>query len=582
MWRLGEGLGLATHCLVRGLQTDTFASQFAPRTFGTNSGPEKASPMFHSTKILMIFPRFMPHAFWSYEGAVEILGAKYPAAPLGMITLAALLPVDWDIRLVNRNTRELTEDDLAWADLAMTGGMLPQQRDALEVIDLCRARSLPVVVGGPDATSSPQVYAHADFSVLGEAESVIEDFVAAWRRGDRRGEFIAPKFQADVTKTPIPRFDLLNFKDYLYLGVQFSRGCPFTCEFCDIIELYGRNPRAKTTPQMLAELDRLYELGYRGHLDFVDDNLIGNKKAVKAFLPHLIAWQKQHHYPFALTTEASLNIADDPALMDMMREANFFGFFVGIESPDPATLVHMSKKQNIKHEIYESVRKIYDRGMIVFPGFIVGFDTEKVRVADVIMQCIEDAALPMGMFGLLYALPGTQLTRRLAKEGRLHPEPEIDMARKTDEVTILGLNFETARPRVEVLRDFADVLSRLYEPDAYFARVQRAYLNLQTIKLPAWMQLRDTWRESDRLFNILREVTLHRPDMRKHVWKLFLLFVTRNPNALRPLMVMVVFYLYLAPLSRLWIAGVNKEIEKLEALAKDASPMVAAMAVAAE
>jgi radical SAM superfamily enzyme YgiQ (UPF0313 family) len=241
-----------------------------------------------SCNVLMIFPKFNPKSFWSYDGACELLGAKYPAAPLGMITLAALLPPSWDIRLVNRNTEELQDGDLAWADIVMTGGMLAQQFDSLKVIELAQRAGKPVAVGGPDPTSSPRIYACADIMVLGEAESIIDEFIAAWRRGERNGVFEAPKFQADATKTPIPRFDFLKFKQYLFIGVQFSRGCPFLCEFCDIIELYGRVPRTKTPMQMLAELERLYALGYRGHLDFVDDNLIGNKKAVKEFLPHLI------------------------------------------------------------------------------------------------------------------------------------------------------------------------------------------------------------------------------------------------------------------------------------------------------
>ncbi|MBN9082335.1 MAG: B12-binding domain-containing radical SAM protein [Rhizobiales bacterium 62-17] len=520
--------------------------------------------MSRRIRVLMIFPRFNPHSFWSYEGAVEVLGAKYPAAPLGMITLAALLPAEWDIRLINRNTEALEEHDLDWPDMVMTGGMLSQQNDALALIERCRARNLPVVVGGPDATSSPHIYDRADFQVLGEVEDIIVDFIAAWERGERHGRFTAPRFQVNVTKTPIPRFDLLKFKDYLYIGLQFSRGCPFTCEFCDIIELYGRNPRAKTNDQMLAELDRLYELGYRGHLDFVDDNLIGNKKAVKLFLPHLIAWQKRRRYPFTFSTEASLNIADDPALMTMMRDANFFGFFVGIESPDPETLVQTAKKQNIKHEIYESVHKIYAHGMILFPGFIVGFDSEKQGVADGIIQCVEDAALPMGMLGLLYALPGTQLTRRLTKEGRLHPETGHDLDSRQGDFALSGLNFDTLRPRADILRDFAGVLRRLYEPKAYFGRLRRAVLPMQRVKLPAWIAIRDSLREIDRFFRIMWEVTLHRPDMRWPVWKLIVECLIRNPNAVRNIMVMVVFYLYLAPLSRFWIGETERQIEAIE------------------
>jgi radical SAM superfamily enzyme YgiQ (UPF0313 family) len=230
-------------------------------------------------RVLLVYPKFVPNSFWNYTDTCKLLDARYPAAPLGLITVAALLPQHWQFKLVNRNTENLSSDDIAWADMVMTGGMLNQQPDCQRIIKLCHAHGKPVVVGGPDVTSSPHLYQAADFQVLGEAEDVIKDFVATWEHGERSGIFTAEKFQVDVTKTPMPRFDLLNFSHYLYICVQYSRGCPFTCEFCDIIELYGRRPRTKSNAQMLAELERLYELGYRGHVDFVDDNLIGNKKA---------------------------------------------------------------------------------------------------------------------------------------------------------------------------------------------------------------------------------------------------------------------------------------------------------------
>src|SRR5262249_46081809 len=239
------------------------------------------------------------------------------------------------------------------------------------------------------------------------AEGIIDKFIEAWESGATEGVFAAEKFQVDVTTTPIPRFDLLKFDKYLYIGVQFSRGCPFTCEFCDIIELYGRVPRAKTNTQMLKELDALHALGYRGHVDFVDDNLIGNKKAVKAFLLDLRAWLDQHDYPFEFTTEASINLADDAELLKRMNEANFVGVFIGIESPDPDTLVMARKKQNTRRSLVESIQKIYAAGLFVTAGFIVGFDSEKGAVADGIVALIEDAAIPLCTVGLLFALPQT-------------------------------------------------------------------------------------------------------------------------------------------------------------------------------
>ncbi len=362
-----------------------------------------------SCKVLLVAPRFSGQSFWNFQAACEVYGARFPAPPLGLITVAALLPPSWQCRLVNRNTEELRGSDLDWADLVMTGGMLPQQPDTLRVIELAHEHCKPVAVGGPDVTSSPDAYQAADFRVLGEAEGVIDAFIEAWNSGERRGTFEAERFKVDITRTPIPRFDLLKRSQYTYFGVQFARGCPFTCEFCDIIELYGRVPRVKTAEQMLAELDQLYGIGYRGHLDFVDDNFIGNKKAVKAFLPSLIAWQQERGYPFEFSTEASINIADDDALLSLMRAANFFTIFVGIESPDTDTLVSMQKKQNTRRSLADSVHKIYRAGIFVNAGFIVGFDSEKNSVAEAMIECIDAAAIPFCMVGLLYALPTTQL-----------------------------------------------------------------------------------------------------------------------------------------------------------------------------
>jgi radical SAM superfamily enzyme YgiQ (UPF0313 family) len=365
-------------------------------------------------------PEILANTFWSFEASCALQGARAIAPPLGLITLAALLPQSWEFRLVNCNVAELTDADILGADLVMTGGMLTQELDTLAIMGRCRSLRVPVAVGGPAATSTPEIYAQADFLVVGEAEGVIDRFVEAWERGERTGRFDAEKFKADVTKSPIPRFDLLQLDDYVWVNVQFSRGCPFTCEFCDIIELYGRAPRTKTTPQMLAELDRLFELGYRGHVDFVDDNLIGNKKAIKLFLPHLREWQERHGFPFQFSTEASLNLADDHELLMMMRRANFFTVFVGIETPDEATLIQTSKKQNTRRSIADSVHRIYRAGMFVNAGFIVGFDQEQGSVARAMADCIRDTGVATAMIGLLTALPNTQLSRRLKQEGRLH------------------------------------------------------------------------------------------------------------------------------------------------------------------
>jgi radical SAM superfamily enzyme YgiQ (UPF0313 family) len=512
--------------------------------------------------VLMIYPQFMADSFWNFAEACELVGARYPAIPLGLITVAALLPKSWNVRLVNRNTEELAESDLAWADMVMTGGMLLQQSDTLAIIGMCRARDLPVVIGGPDATSSPHLYASANFRVLGEVEDIIRDFIAAWEEGTREGMFVAEKFKVDVTKTPIARYDLLKFEQYLYIGVQFSRGCPFTCEFCDIIELYGRSPRTKTHDQMLAELEALYQLGYRGHVDFVDDNLIGNKKAIKAFLPVLEKWVEQHDYPFEFTTEASLNLADDDDLLAMLKRCNFFAVFVGIESPDTETLVAMRKKQNTRRSIAGSVHKIYHAGMFVTAGFIVGFDSEKGPIAEPMIDLIEEAAIPIAMVGLLYALPNTQLTRRLAREGRLHFDHDASPEGKGDQCTA-GVNYETKRPRLDVLRDYRRVLQDIYEPDAFCGRLERLAAMLDCSSRRKELPEGDIRRRLSTV-KMVHELLSRLPEGRERFWKAFTTCMSRNPDSVRAIVTLMAFYLHVGPYSRHVIKQIDRQIEDLE------------------
>jgi radical SAM superfamily enzyme YgiQ (UPF0313 family) len=521
-----------------------------------------ASQQQGTPNILLVYPRFAAATFWNFAATCELMGARYPSAPLGLITLAALLPRDWNMRLIDRNADELTAADLAWADLVMTGGMLAQHNDLLEVIRLTQDHGKPIAVGGPGPTSVPDAYRHADFMVLGEAEGIIETFIAAFRQGARTGVFEAEKFKADVTGSPIPRFDLLKFDYYLHIGVQFSRGCPFTCEFCDIIELYGRVPRTKTTPQMLAELDELYRLGYRGHVDFVDDNLIGNKKAVKAFLPHLARWLDEHDCPFEFTTEASLNLADDAELLQLMNEANFVGIFTGIESPDPETLILMRKKQNTRRSIPESIHRIYGAGMFVTAGFIVGFDSEKAGMAEAMVELIEEAAIPVAMVGLLYALPNTQLARRLTLEGRLHKLPEVIPAGYGDQC-LLGLNFDTLRPKREVLGDYDRILQKIYEPEAFAGRLRRlAGLldNSQRKRQTRATDARKKFGGAEMLHRLLANV----PEPREVFRQTLSHCLATNPRSVRWLIAMMALYLHLGPFSRHVIREIELRIETLD------------------
>ena len=525
-------------------------------------------------KVLMIFPRFNTNSFWNYRATCELKGARYPAAPLGLITVAALLPRSWEVRLVNRNTETLGEADLEWADLVMTGGMLFQQPDTLRIIEGCRMRRKPVVVGGPDATSTPEIYNRANFQVLGEAEEIMKDFVAAWRSGAERGVFRAPMGQTDVTKSPTPRFDLLKLEDYLHVGIQFSRGCPFNCEFCDIIELYGRVPRTKSNEQVLAELDALYALGHRGHVDFVDDNLIGNKKALKKFLPDLQRWLNKRKFPFEFTTEASINLADDPELLRALSAANFFGIFVGIESPDTDTLVLMRKKQNTRRSLQESISRIYSAGIGVFAGFIVGFDSENASIADAMIECIEDTAIPVCAVGLLYALPATQLGRRLLREGRLFsgydgPSPEDE----GDQCTA-GLNFETKRSRRDVLADYRAVLDAVYDPAAYFGRVRRVGRMLKRGKRRLKAPLRYVLRDARGFGRLVWRLPNAGPGTARQFWMMALDCAIHNPRALPFLFMLSALYLHYGPFSRQVIGQIDRQIEDID-LGRWSTPQLA-------
>jgi radical SAM superfamily enzyme YgiQ (UPF0313 family) len=514
--------------------------------------------------VLMVYPRFSPNSFWNYRETCKVVGARYSAAPLGFITVAALLPPDWPVRLVNQNTSELGTADLEWADMVMTGGMLPQQPDALEIMATAQARGLPVVVGGPDVTSSPHIYDAAEFKVLGEAEEILGDFVRAWREGAAGGTFRAEGFP-DVTRSPVPRFDLLDLDDYMHVGVQISRGCPFTCEFCNVIELNGRVPRVKSWDQVRRELTALYDLGYRGHVDFVDDNLIGNRRVVKPILAELAAWLDEHGYPFEFSTEASINLADDEELLGLMRRAGFFAIFVGIETPDVTALLSVGKRQNARRDLVASVRRIHRAGVFVNAGFIIGFDAESPQVAETMIDCIEAAAIPVCMVGLLYALPNTRLFSRLAEEGRLHAGSDTAHRDRDADQCSSGLNFVTVRPRREVIEDYRTVLRRIYEPRAFFARTSRMArdldLSAHRVRRPFKTLLRDlrsfariSWR------NGVQDSRARGP-----YWRALAGCLLTNPRAIRTVVSQAALYLHLHPFSVQLDRLLAERIESIDA-----------------
>ncbi len=443
------------------------------------------------------------------------------------MTVAALLPAHWDIRLTDINVADLTDEDWNWADVICTGGMIPQQPGILAIIDRAQADEKYVVVGGPDPTSQPEVYERADARVLGEGEITVPMWLDAWRRGEPLGLFETAD-RPDVTLSPTPRFDLINFRDYLHVGIQISRGCPFNCEFCDIIELYGRVPRSKSIEQVLTELDRIADLGHRGWVDVSDDNFIGNKKFVKKLLVALEEWCRKRNYPFYFTTEASMNLADDDELLDMMRRVDFRYVFMGIESPDPDLLATTQKRMNSLKPIVQRIHHVYEHGIAITAGFIMGFDGEKPGTADALIDCIEETGINIAMVGLLVALPNTQLTRRLMSEGRmidgnhqlLPPSNDRYRLESSDTITVEnttgGLNFVTTRDRVDVYDDYRRIISTIYDPGVFMRRVMRTtrMLRPERRQTPSLGELR---RNAVAFLRIAWWMTRH-AEVRWHYW----------------------------------------------------------------
>lgn len=437
-------------------------------------------------RVLLIYPIF-PNSFWSFEGALELIGRKANIPPLGLITVAAILPQSWEFRLVDRTVQEVTEADWEWSELVLLSGMIVQAPDMLEMVRESKRRGKPVAVGGPYATSLPQEVeaAGADYLILDEGEITLPLFVEAIARGETWGIFRSNGEKPDVSITPIPRYDLLKLKAYDSMSIQFSRGCPFQCEFCDIIVLYGRKPRTKSPAQLLAEMDYLYELGWRGSIFMVDDNFIGNKRNVKLLLQELKVWQKEHQYPFGLVTEASVDLANDQELMDLMIDCNFGSVFLGIETPDEDSLSLTKKFQNTRSSLEEAVDRIVASGLRVLAGFIIGFDNEKPGAGDRIIGFVERSTIPVALLSMLQVLPDTALWHRLKKEGRLS-EKVADINQTT------LMNFVPTRPIDEIAREFVNAFWELYDPEKYLDRTYNHFIKMGAPRCRAPFRMPDS------------------------------------------------------------------------------------------
>jgi len=476
----------------------------------------------------MIYPQFPEENFWNSKPIVKLFAHRVAVMPpLGLLTIASYLPPDFEVRIADRNISEESEADWEWADVIFFSVMLIQVDDFQVCVRNALAHRKPFAVGGPLTHAMPELaLADADWVCFGEAESIMDDFVADLRAG-RRGKQYQGGNQTNMESVRLPRFDLIpNINDYWIMAVQFSRGCPFRCEFCDIIEIYGRVPRTKTPVQVLDELSALKELGFRGYIFLVDDNFIGNKRKAKGLLGELADWNRDNGYPFAFSTEASINLADDEELLRAMSRARLQNVFIGIETPDPRLLKATLKNQNIPGDPLEKLRRIRRHGIHITAGFIVGFDGETRDVFEAQRSFIKASGIGVAMVGLLQAIPHTQLSRRLEREGRLLGNLNLRVS-----VTCEGMNFipKGEMTKREYLEGYRRLVENLYSPENFFGRILPALLALDNVHRGLlWGQIREQYPV---LLRICYHLGIKVRGARLRFWSVFFQVLRRNPQA---------------------------------------------------
>ncbi len=477
--------------------------------------------------VLLIYPEF-PDTFWSFKHALEFIGKRSALPPLGLLTVAAMLPRDWSLRLVDTNVRKLQTEDLAWADCAFISAMVVQRASAHQVVTRCKEAGLRVVAGGPLFNSEHPQFASVDHFILNEAELVLPSFLDDLARGQPKRIYASAQF-ADLRQTPTPLWHLLDLKRYASMGLQLTRGCPFNCDFCNVTALFGHRVRIKRSAQIIAELDSLYAMGWRGEVFFVDDNFIGNKSFLKTdLLPALLQW-RQRRRGFLFFTEASINLADDQALMEQMVAAGFNKVFIGIETPDENCLAECSKGQNRNRDLVADVKRIQRAGLQVQGGFIVGFDHDRPSIFQRQIDFIQKSGIVTAMVGLLQAPAGTRLYERMQREGRLRAESSGDNVDGTTNI-IPAMSMETLKA------GYRSILDHIYAPAPYYQRIRtflREYRVPRVRGRLTFAHVLALVRSTYRLGIVGRE--------RVHYWKLLLWTQFRCPRLLPDAIVLAIY-----------------------------------------
>ena len=480
-------------------------------------------------KILLVYPE-TPSTFWSFRNAVKFISRKSGEPPLGLLTVAALLPADWSKKLVDTNVSPLTDEQILWADYVFLTGMNIHKTSFRKIVKRCNELERPVVAGGPMVTTDHQEFMGVDHFILNEAEITLPQFLADLAAEHPKAVYTTQEFP-DIGGTPIPQWELLDQNKYASMSIQYSRGCPYDCEFCSITVLNGHNPRVKTSSQFLAELDVLYGLGWRGSVFIVDDNFIGNRiKLKRELLPALIDWQEGHGHPFFFGTEASINLADDQDLMHLMAQAGFNHVFVGIETPNSDSLIECGKKLNQKRDLISAVQKLHRSGMRVSGGFIIGFDNDPDTIFEQQINFIRRSGIVIAMVGLLNAPTGTRLFKRLKEENRLlnsfHGD-NMDGA----------MNFVPKMKYQDLIAGYKRVLESIYSQKEYYLRMKTF---LQEYQSPFKRSFRLTWRDIKALFKSLWILGVLEKGKR-YYWKLFFLGLFRYPRQF-PLAITMAIY----------------------------------------